>query len=152
MKKNRSLSHTYALVMAAAAAYKWIHKFLYNSIVEAWKIFCLKIFNIENWNFVCECSLWHHFSDINFMPFFSHCIFVLFQLLRSFYVCLLHIALCQIEAGIVSDAAGGNWKQFFFSDGKINFRCWPTNRIILCLCVYINSVANHLWEITQKQE
>lgn len=110
--------------------------------------FCLKIFNIENWNFVCECSLWHHFSDINFMPFFSHCIFVLFQLLRSFYVCLLHIALCQIEAGIVSDAAGGNWKQFFFSDGKINFRCWPTNRIILCLCVYINLVANHLRETT----
>lgn len=65
-KSFLSLAHTYALVMAAAAAYKWIHKFFSTiSIVEAWNFFLLKKFNIENWNFVCECSLWHHFLDIN---------------------------------------------------------------------------------------
>lgn len=146
--------------MAAAAAYKWIHKF-FSTHIHTQYFHC---WSMKNFSFLfktkkneriltsrieilyAKCSLWHHF--------FGHKFYAIFLSLHStaaFFVfmyvcCTLHCV--KLQSGIVSDAAaGGNWKQFFFSDGKINFSClffillFLANKLIEYYCVSIHKFS-----------
>lgn len=91
-QKNRSLSHTYALVMAAAAAYKWIHKFFSTiPLLKHEKFYFFFLFkNIQHREL--KFCVWMQFMT----PFFGHKFHAIFlslhfciisTALRSFYVC-----------------------------------------------------------------